>query len=264
MRLAFFLLNLTLLTACGSGSDAPTAPIAQPQPATPLISNSYVDCGEFSQRPDTLLPRLLSAPSDWVVMGASSAAGAGASTSANSWVALLQADAMAAQVQLQNIAAGGYSTYQALSEHCAVNTLRRQPDAQHNIDKALTFGPDLVLLSFPSNDAALGYAAVETAANILLLRGQLADKNIALLVLSAQPRNMAADKQQLLTELNRLLKPVLTGCFVDIYAALAGAQGGLSVLYDAGDGVHLNDAGHALVYAAVKAVLQSDTCVQLP
>lgn len=263
MRLALGMFSLMLLTGCGGNSTA-VPPVAMvPQPVLPLISNAYVQCGAFSHSPDEMLPRVLSVPSDWVVMGSSSAVGAGASSPENSWVELLRKDVLEAQVQLFNIARGGYSTYQALSEQCDVNTLRRQPDALHNIDKALTLGPDLVLLSFPSNDAALGYAAIETAANILLLRQQLADENTALLVLSAQPRNMAADKQQLLLDLNRLLKPVLTDCFVDIYGALAGADGGLSPLYDAGDGVHLNDAGHALVFAAVTDVLQQGRCVQL-
>jgi lysophospholipase L1-like esterase len=74
---------------------------------------------------------------------------------------------------------------------------------------------------------------------------------------------MAADKQQLLLALDRLLKPVLTDCFVDIYAMLAGPDGGLSPTFDSGDGVHLNDAGHALVFNEVKAVLQQKRCVQL-
>lgn len=266
MRLALFLFGYSLLIACGGGDDAAPSPVnAQPlpQPVTPQINNSYVQCGEFSQTVDSMLPRQLSAPSDWVVMGSSSAAGAGASTPDKSWVKLLQTDEMAAQVQLYNIARGGYSTYQALSDQCVVSAERRQPDPLHNIDKALLLSPDLVLLSFPSNDAALDYAAAETAANILLLRQQLADKNSALLVLSAQPRNMSPEKQQLLTDLNHLLKPVLTDCFVDVYTPLAGGSG-LASAFDSGDGVHVNDAGHALIFNAVKAALQSDKCIKLP
>lgn len=264
MRLLFILVSCAVLLACGGGgSDSGEPPVAVPAPTVPLLTNSYVQCGEFFQGVDNLIPRTLSAPSDWVVMGSSSAVGAGASTPDKSWVGLLQSDQVAAQAQIHNIARGGYTTYQALSEQCVVNPNRRQPDAEHNIDKALTLAPDLVLLSFPSNDAALGYSATETAANILLLRQQLADQNTALLVLSAQPRNMAPDKQKLLTELDRLLKPVLTDCFVAVYAPLAGG-GGLAPEFDSGDGVHLNDAGHALVFNAVKAALQSEKCLKLP
>lgn len=265
MRLVCVVFSLMFLSACGGGSDVSAPDVAQPaRPVLPAINNSYVQCGEFSSQAADNLPWTLAAPSDWVVLGSSSAAGAGASKPENSWVGLLSADEVSADVLLHNIARGGYSSYQALSESCKVDVLRKQPDPEHNIDKALQLSADLVLLSFPSNDAALGYPATETAANILLLRQQLADENIALLVLSAQPRNMAADRQKQLVELNRLLKPALADCFVDVYALLAGADGGLSVQYDFGDGVHLNDAGHQLVFKAVKQVLQSGKCVELP
>lgn len=270
MRLALLMLSMMFLTACGSATtDTAVPPVISPPlpvkpPVMPLIANDYVQCGEFSSQAADNLPWMLAAPSDWLVLGSSSAAGAGATTPENSWVGLLRSDEVSADALIQNIARGGYSSYQALSEGCKVDALRKQPDAEHNIDKALQLSADLVVLSFPSNDAALGYPAVETAANILLLRQQLADENVALLVLSAQPRNMAADRQQQLIELNRLLKPALTGCFVDVYAALAGADGGLSAQYDFGDGVHLNDAGHQLVFAAVKQVLLSGKCVELP
>ncbi|MDR6984052.1 lysophospholipase L1-like esterase [Rheinheimera pacifica] len=270
MRLLFSLLVSSLLCACGSTATdtAVLPPVSNPLPVTPpvvpLIANGYVQCGEFSLQAADNLPWTLAAPSDWVVLGSSSAAGAGATKPENSWAGLLRADEVSADAVWHNIARGGYTSYQALSESCKVDVLRKQPDAEHNIDKALQLSADLVLLSFPSNDAALGYPAVETAANILLLRQQLADENIALLVLSAQPRNMAADKQQQLVELNRLLKPVLTDCFVDIYASLAAVDGGLSAQYDFGDGVHLNDAGHQLVFDAIKQVLLSGKCVELP
>lgn len=258
MRILAKCLLCCLLLACGS--DDETLPSIQVEQAA-VITNNYVQCGSFSQTADEALPRSLSAPSDWVVMGSSSAVGAGASTFGNSWVGLLQTDELAEDVRFHNIARGGYATYQSLSSSCVVAPSRRQPDPEHNIDLALSLGADLVILSFPSNDAALGYAASETAANILLLRQQLADKNAALLVLSSQPRNMEKDKQALLKEMNALLAPVLTDCFVDVYDALVGPDGGLSPQYDAGDGVHLNDIGHALVFEEVKSSLQSKRCV---
>jgi acyl-CoA thioesterase I len=266
MRLGLCSAGFVLLVAgCGQGEDVP-APVSLPPVIIelPKINNNYVQCGSFSSQPMKDLPWRLSAPSDWVVLGSSSAFGAGASSVERSWVKLLQNDKVAAAANVHNIARGGYTTYQALSAACTVSPERRQPDPVHNIDQALALSADLVLLSFPSNDAALAYGAEETAANILLLRQQLADKNTALLVLSAQPRNMALEKQRLLLALNSILRPVLTDCFVDVYAALADSNGGLSAKFDAGDGVHLNDAGHQLVFEAVRAALQAGKCVILP
>lgn len=109
--------------------------------------------------------------------------------------------------ELLNIARGGYSSYQALSSDCEVDTKRPQPDPEHNVDRAIAAGADIVIVSFPSNDAALGYSAEEAAANILLLRAQLAQHNTPLLVLSAQPRALTAQKQAQLVKFNQLLQP---------------------------------------------------------
>ena len=45
---------------------------------------------------------------------------------------------------------------------------------------------------------------------------------------------------------------------------LAGPDGRLAAAYDAGDGVHPNDAGHAIIFQRVDAVLQSGRCVAAP
>ena len=44
-------------------------------------------------------------------------------------------------------------------------------------------------------------------------------------------------------------------CFVPLQAALADAGGGLAAAFDSGDGVHPNDAGHALIHQRVQAVV---------
>jgi lysophospholipase L1-like esterase len=53
-------------------------------------------------------------------------------------------------------------------------------------------------------------------------------------------------------------------CFVALREALAGADGKLAPQYDSGDGVHPNDAGHALIYNKVKGVLDAGECVRVP
>ena len=42
----------------------------------------------------------------------------------------------------------------------------------------------------------------------------------------------------------------------------AAADGRINPLYDSGDGVHPNDAGHALIFSRVKSVLDSANCVR--
>lgn len=251
-----------VLAACGSSGSGDSPAVVQP-PVADYFVNPQVSCGDYKNTLSVSLPWKLSRPSDWVVMGSSSAMGAGASSPAKSWVGLLKASDIASGATVQNIAMGGHATYHALSSQCVVSANRPKFAAEHNIEKALSLQPDLVLLSYPTNDAAGSLPVLETASNLMLLRWQLAQKNAAVLVLSSQPRNMEKEKQALLLELDKLLKPIVGACFVELHALLADAQGNLDARYDFGDGVHLNDAGHAVVFQAVAARLQSRQCVDI-
>lgn len=251
------------LSACGSGGSSPQVTPPKPPPVADRFVNPQVSCGDYQLTLSATLPWKLSRPSDWVVMGSSSAWGAGASSPANSWVGLLKASAEASGATIHNIAMGGHSTYSGLSTQCVVSASRPKTVPEHNIEKALSLQPDLVILSYPSNDAAGNLPALESAANLMLMRWQLAQKNAAVLVLSSQPRNIEKERQALLLELDRLLKPVVGPCFVELHALLADSAGNLAAQYDAGDGVHLSDAGHQVVFQAVRERLQSRQCVDI-
>lgn len=260
---SLLLILAVLLSACGGSAGTDDTPVPPQPDKLPAYVNPHVSCNGYEMELRTPLPWKLSRPSSWVVMGSSSAWGAGASSDSKSWVGLLKQSDIAANATLHNIAMGGHSTYHALAAQCTVSASRPKFSADHNFDKAVSLKPDLVILSYPSNDAAAGLAAVESAANLLLLRWQLALKNSAVLVLSSQPRNMDKAKQLQLLELDKLLKPVLGPCLVELHALLADSQGNLAEQYNSGDGVHLNDAGHAVVYKAVVQRLESRQCVDV-
>ena len=256
------LLSLSfLLSACGSDS-APDV-VVPVEPIDPPLSNDKVSCGGFKVKLTQSLPLAVSSPSDWVVMGSSTAFGAGASTPDKSWVGLLKKSTVAATATIHNIARGGDLTYQALSTTCVISSDRPKPAPANNFEKALEFKPDLVILSYPSNDIAVGYSVNEAAANLLLLRWQFAQKNIPVLIVSAQPRNIAKEQQAKLIELDSILRPLVGACYVDVYQKLVGSDGNLAAQYNAGDGVHLTDAGHQIVFDSVMQRITSRQCVSI-
>jgi acyl-CoA thioesterase I len=264
-RVGVVIILLSAIAACGGdkpGSAAePGTGLGQIPPVFPV--NQLVSCSSFSR--DGALAEAISIryPAKWLVLGSSSAAGAGASRYRHSWAGQLAARVSDNGAELINIARGGYTTYQALSADCDVDVKRPQPDPEHNIDRAIALGADIVVVSFPSNDAALGYSAEEAAANIVLMRAQLAQRNTPLLVLSAQPRALTAQKQALLVKFNRLLQPLLGPCFVDVFSQLHATDLTILPQYDSGDGVHLNDAGHALVYQQLVQRLNDGSCINI-
>lgn len=201
------------------------------------------------------------APGAWVVIGSSTAAGAGA-TPGNSWAVRLLAAYAERPVQLINLAVGGSTTYAGLPTQSVSVPGRPAPDTAANVDAALAQGAKLMLVSYPSNDTALGYSVEETVNNLLAIRDAARSHDVAAMILSTQPRALSASQLALLPQIDARLSASVGPCFVAVREVLAGPDGKLDPRYDSGDGVHPNDAGHALIYERVRAVVDSKRCVE--
>jgi lysophospholipase L1-like esterase len=235
------LILAVLLAACGGGGNA--APTAS-TPTTP-----------------TPTPVQTVAAGTWVVMGSSSAAGAGA-PEGKGWAALLQAAYGARGAQVTNIAKGGSVSYAGVSASAAPVAGRPQPDPTANIDQALARKPVLLIVSYPTNDTALGYSADETVNNLLAIRAQALAAGVPVLLLSTQPRNLNEAQLVQLRMIDTRLAASVGACFVEVRAALAGADGRLAAGFDSGDGVHPNEAGHAVLAEQVKLLIEASRCVR--
>ena len=82
------------------------------------------------------------------------------------------------------------------------------------------------------------------------------------IVLGTQPRNLSDAQRALLPQIDAQLANAVGPCFVDVRSILASTDGRINPIYDSGDGVHLNDAGHAVIFNRVKAVLEAEACVR--
>jgi len=203
-------------------------------------------------------------PGTWAVLGSSTPAGAGA-TSGHGWVSLLGAAYAARGVVIVNLASGGSMTYQGLPSTTPPVAGRPAPDPVHNIDAALARTPTLVIVSYPSNDEAAGYSADETSSNILAIRAAALGRGVPVVVTSTQPRRTVPTAQQAATaaRVDALLAQGFGPCFVDVRSALAPQNNTLDPRFDSGDGQHLNDAGHAVVFDRVRTALESGQCVRV-
>lgn len=191
----------------------------------------------------------------WAVLGSSTAAGTGASTG-HGWVDQLQAVKAAQGIRLQNLARPGTLSYEALPGTSVPPAGRPAPNPALNTDGVLAYRPQLVLLSFPTNDLDAGITADETAANLRVMRVALSAGGARALVLGTQPRDaFDADQRASQQALDRQLGTDFGACFVPLFDGLAGTDGRILPALAAGDGVHLNDAGHAVIEQRVAAAL---------
>jgi len=186
------------------------------------------------------------------VLGSSTAFGTGASTSSNRWVERVRAAAATAcpQLVITNLAVGGTTTLDGLPASPGFTPLR--PNT--NLDTALALRPALVLVEYPSNDAANLIPLAETLANHVTLRDGIRAAGALDIIIGPFPRGFTVPAQvALMTGLRDQLPAVGAPRYIALWADLAFSDTLVNSPYAYGDGVHLSDAGHALIASKVLA-----------
>jgi lysophospholipase L1-like esterase len=123
-----------------------------------------------------------------------------------------------------------------------------QPSPEHNITKALSLAPNSIIINLPSNDQFFGFTTAEQLENYERVAALAEAAGVALWVTTSQPRNFAdpADLQALFEA-----KDAIVARFgeksIDFWTDLAEADGTIRPELDSGDGIHLNDAAHAIL-----------------
>jgi lysophospholipase L1-like esterase len=210
------------------------------------------------------LLRLRVNPGLWAVMGSSTAAGVGA-TPGNAWADRIGQAYATKNVSIVNLGLGGSVTYNGLSVNVPPTADRPPPDGAHNVDAALSHSIRLLLIGYPSNDTAYGYSADETVRNHQWIAYTAAQSSVPSIVISSQPQRQvpSAWAAQTFADIDRRLADFFGPCFVEVRTALSLADNTLNPIYDSGDGQHLNDAGHNVIYTRVKAIIDSGNCVRV-
>lgn len=192
------------------------------------------------------------------VIGSSTAAGSGASADDSSWVNRLRNYYQAAG-QLSsvfNLALSGTTTYHGMPTGFVPPANRPAPDPLRNVTRALSFNPDVVLVSYPSNDLVLGYSMQEFMNNLRTIYNTVITAGKRCYITGSQPRDALplAGRQQLKTANDSILAsfPIYS---VDFWTPIGDPVTlGINPLYAVpGDGIHINDAGHRVLFEAVRA-----------
>jgi len=191
-----------------------------------------------------------------VVLGSSTAYGTGPSPRDSAWVYRFE-DALTGindNFDVVNLALGGYTTYQILPSGTIINDpgVSENIDVNRNITKALTYSPYAVIVNMPSNDANKSYGVDLQMANFDLIIDTANSHGVRVWIATSQPRNFTeAAKIDIQMDLKDAVLQSYGEFALDFWNSTADDDGFILSQYDSGDGVHLNNGGHRLLFDRV-------------
>ncbi|RFC55655.1 GDSL-type esterase/lipase family protein [Brumimicrobium aurantiacum] len=200
-------------------------------------------------------PCIVSTTYKIVVLGSSTAAGSGPSTSDSAWVnryrSYLQNINPANEVV--NLAVGGYNTYRIMPTGYVSPSNRPNPNPAKNITAALAENPDAIVVNMPSNDVASGFTYEEQMHNLDTIVQIANAAAVPIWICSTQPRNFNPVKAQLQWDLKDSILQQFAPNAIDFWTPFATPSYLVDPLYDSGDGIHLNDTAHGIMESRVIA-----------
>ncbi|MFK8039660.1 MAG: GDSL-type esterase/lipase family protein [Crocinitomicaceae bacterium] len=189
-----------------------------------------------------------------VVLGSSTAAGAGVSNSDSAWVNRYRSylESINPNNEVVNLAVGGYNTYRIMPTGFTPPASRPNPDINKNISAALAENPDAIIVNMPSNDVAGGFSYAEQMFNLDTIVQIANASNTPIWICTTQPRNFSSSTLlQLQSDLKDSINSIFNPFTIDFWSTITNTNHTINPIYDSGDGVHLNDIGHALLHQRV-------------
>ena len=189
-----------------------------------------------------------------VILGSSTAAGFGASKADSCWAGRLNGKLKADNkgFKVVNFGVGGYTTYQLLPTSTTPKPWRPAVDTNKNVTAALKLKPALIIINLPSNDIGANFRDEEIMLNYRTMVRLIASNDIPYIITGTQPRNfVTAEQRKRLKTLNDKMISGFPGHIADYLRRLSTPSYGLFRPYSAGDGIHLNNSGHKIVYQSI-------------
>ncbi|MBU3820741.1 hypothetical protein KO566_01600 [Flavobacteriaceae bacterium XHP0103] len=189
-----------------------------------------------------------------VVLGSSTAYGNGATSSEYAWVNLYASAIFQKNTKLEvvNLSYPGYNTFQILPTGSTVpggETI----DTNKNITKAIVdYSPVAIIINMPSNDTADGYSTSTQMENFATLNTYATNNSVPLWIATTQPRN-SFDASQIQTQID--VKDAIISTYgnnaINFWEDIADTDGKILSSLDSGDGIHVNNDGHAILFNKV-------------
>lgn len=189
-----------------------------------------------------------------VVLGSSTAAGSGPSSPDSTWVNRYRRhlQGINAGNQVTNLAVGGFTTYRLMPTGYIPPASRPAPDTTHNITTAINLNPDVIIINMPSNDVSNGFTVAEQLHNFDTIIGLATLAGIPVWISTTQPKNYGSQTNiNMQIEVRDSIFAIYGSHAIDFWTTIATPSGTIDPLYDSGDGTHLNNAGHRILFHRV-------------
>ena len=189
-----------------------------------------------------------------VVLGSSTSFGTGANPIiTNSWVNLYSSAIFQKNTKLNviNLSALGYTTYHILPTGTPIPGGVPAIDVTKNITKALTYNPVAIIINMPSNDTYNGYSVSAQLDNYSILNTEAITKSV-LWIATPQPRNaFDAAEVQTQKDVRDAITSIYANKAIDFWNDIAGTDDKILPLLNDGDGIHVNNDGHDILFNKV-------------
>ena len=191
-----------------------------------------------------------------VVLGSSTAAGSGPSSADSTWVNRFRkyVQNINPASTVTNLAIGGTTTYHIMPSWFTPPAGRPSPNPSNNVSQAITLGADAIIVNMPSNDAAQSFPVSEQMFNFQTIVSTADSAGIPVWICTTQPRNsFSAAQIQIQTDVRDSILAHFGVKAIDFWNGFNNLNNGLDSTYDSGDGVHMNDLAHGILFERVKA-----------
>ncbi len=182
-----------------------------------------------------------------VILGSSTAAGTGPSSSDSTWVNRYRKELQKLNPnnEVINLAVGGFTTYRIMP-HEFVSPIAGRPavDSNRNITEALSRNPDVIIVNLPSNDRQ--WPMREQLSNFDSLWNQSWNNGVPIYICTTQPLGNPSNASYQYMVHDSILD-TYGNYAIEFYDPLADTANVLLPQYNSGDNVHLNDAAHRIL-----------------
>jgi hypothetical protein len=191
------------------------------------------------------------------IIGSSTAAGAGADPEDSAWVNRLRHYYVTQQGTvsvIHNLAVPGSNNYQGMPSSYQPPPFKSSPDPERNITKAIQLNPDIIIISYVSNNLN-EYSIEETMFTLQTMKDSANAAGKVCFITTTQPRDNFDDAGR---ERLRILKDSILNRFgyfaINFFDPLVGPNNMRHPDYAyPWDDVHINNARHRLLFEQVLA-----------